>query len=272
MKAVICALGVLFTLAVGALVVALGAPIAPRPAPESADDLSSLAFQPHPGAQLPLATTLFDERGAGVVLSDYFTRSPVIVVLDYLRCRSLCGVTMRNLLETLARLPFRPGRDYQLVSISIDPRDTPADAVDAQSKYADLLGPGHGEGAIHFLTGSAPAVRAIADTVGFPYRYDALLDAYIHPAGFVIATPNGVVSRYLEGAAASPAELVDALAAAEEDKSQGPLTRLLLLCHVQSAPIGRLTVPVLAAFTAADLVAGVTLVAVFIAIRRRRHA
>jgi protein SCO1 len=271
-KAAACTLALLLALGAGALIVGLAALIAPRPASDETGDLSSLSFQPHPGAQLPLATKLIDERGATVALSDYFIGSPVIVVLDYLRCRSLCGVTMRNLLETLARLPFQPGRDYRLVSVSIDPRDTPADAAEALTKYAGLLGRRDNEDAIHFLTASAPAAHAIADAVGFPYRYDALLDAYIHPAGFVVAAPNGVISRYLEGAAASPGELVDAFASAEQDRSQGPLTRLLLLCHVQGAPIGRLTVPVLAAFMGADLAAGFALIAIFTAIRRRRHA
>jgi protein SCO1 len=124
---------------------------------------------------------------------------------------------------------------------------------------------------MHFLTAHAAAVREIADAVGFPYRYDSLLDAYVHPAGFIIAAPDGVITRYVEGVAIAPSDLFRALADAEQDKSQGLLARLVLLCHVQGAPVGRFTVPVLMAFTAANLAAGFTLIALFTAIRRRRH-
>jgi len=260
-----------FMLCGGALVIALMALSPSRPSSNDATDLASLSFRPDPGAQLPLGEKLVDEHGRPVVLGDYFTNSPVILVFEYLRCTSLCGVTLRNLVgDALNRLPLKPGRDYQLVAISIDPRDQPRDAAAATRKYAALLGRDGGEAGLHFLTGAEPAVRRIADAAGFPYRHDSLLDAYIHPVGFVVVSPSGLISRYVEGFAASPAELVSALGDAEQDKAQGPLTRLLLLCHIQGAPLGRWTVPVMAAFTIADIGAGLAIVALFAAIRRRR--
>jgi protein SCO1/2 len=262
----------ILVLCTGALLAAITLPSRSRPTPVGGSQLAELAFRPHPGARLPLTTTLTDENGRPVTLGKYFGKSPVILVLNYLRCTSLCGVTLRNLVAgALAKLPLRPGRDYQLVAISIDPRDTPDDAATARSKYAGLLERGGAERGMHFLTAVAAAVREIADVVGFPYRYDSLLDAYIHPAGFIIAAPDGVISRYVEGVAIAPRDLVGALAAAEEYKSQGPLARLVLLCHVQGAPLGRFTVPVLMAFTTADLAAGFVLIALFTAIRRRRY-
>jgi protein SCO1/2 len=231
-----------------------------------------LAFHPHPGVRLPLATQFLDEEGNTVALGDYFTRSPVVLLLDYLRCTSLCGVTLRNLVaKALDPLSLEPGRDYQLVSISIDPRDTPADAAAARAKYAGLLDHPGRETGIHFLTGTRRAAQAVADIVGFPYRYDRFLDAYIHPAGFVIAAPDGAISRYIEGVAISPPELLDALGSAELGNSQGPLTRLLLLCHIQGTPLGRFTAPILVTFIIADLAAGLTALAAFIAIGRRRN-
>ena len=80
-------------------------------------------------------------------------------------------------------------------------------------------------------------MQQIADSVGFRYRYDALLDAYIHPAGFVIVAPDGVISRYVEGVSISSAELVNAIADAEQDKAQDLVTRVLLFCHVQGVPL-----------------------------------
>lgn len=234
-------------------------------------DIADLSFRPRPGAQLPLDVALVDENGRGVTLGAYFTKSPVILVFEYLRCTSLCGVTLRNVIgDTLKSLPLQSGRDYQVVAISIDPRDGPRDASAAAAKYAQLLDRAGSSAGLHFLTGRPADVGKIAAVVGFPYRYDALLDAYIHPAGLIVATPNGVISGYLEGITASPRELVAALADAEQNKSQGLVTRLLLLCHVQGAPLGRWTVPVLAAFVIGNIGAAVTTIAIFAAIRRRR--
>jgi protein SCO1 len=239
----------------------------------AASDAEDLAFRPHPGDRLPLGTAFTDDQGRSVTLRDYFDKVPVILVLEYLRCTSLCGVTLQNLVEALARVPLEPGRDYQLVAISIDPRDKLADATAARAKYVDLLGRQGTARGMHFLTTpSIATVRAVADAVGFPYRYDNWLDAYLHPAGFIILAPNGVISRYVEGIEISPQELIGALADAEQDKSQGPLTRLLLLCHVQGIALGRLTLPVLGAFTLANIAAGCVLIAIFTVLWRRRHS
>jgi protein SCO1/2 len=265
------ALLVVAALCAGVWVVALALP-KPRAVALGDNDAAALAFRPYPGAHLPLNTMLVDETGHTVALGAFFGKSPVIVVLDYLRCTSLCGLTLRNLVGgTLDKLPLEPERDYQLVAISIDPRDTPADAAAARTKYAGLLEHAGAERGLHFLTASEASVRAVAEAVGFPYRYDSLLDAYIHPAGFIVASPDGAISRYVEGVSIAPADLVGALADAEQDKSQDLLTRLVLLCHVQGAPLGRFTVPVLAAFTAANLAAGFFLIVHFAVIRRRRH-
>jgi protein SCO1/2 len=241
---------------------------APAPGGGDGNDVAALSIHPHAGAQLPLGTTFSDESGRQVALQDYFGKTPVILVLQYLRCTSLCGVTMRNIVQALDGTPLRAGRDFQLVAISIDPRDTPADARAAQTKYAALLANRDGDG-LHFLTGPAKAAHNIADVVGFPYRYDRLLDAYIHPAGFVVATASGVISRYVEGVSISPPGLIKAFADAQENKTPGLITRIILFCHIQGAPLGKLTVPVLAAFMIADIAAGIAATAVFTVIRRR---
>ncbi len=233
------------------------------------EDMRELQFRPHPGAPLPLAAHLQDENGRAVDLGDYFAKSPVIVVLDYLRCTSLCSVTLRNIVEALDALPLRGGRGYQLVSISIDPRDTPADAVAAKAKYVPLLQRQGASTGVHFLTGPPATVQQIAQTIGFPYRYDKLLDAYIHPAGFSVATPEGAISRIIEGVTVTPKELFGALADAQADKTPGLITRIVLFCHVQGAALGRFTVPVLAAFMLAEIAAALGALVIFAGLRRR---
>jgi protein SCO1/2 len=268
MRRALCVLLTLIALCSGVALYIFLAPSLSSASPGRGNDLD-LAFRPHPGARLPLAAVLTDESGRAVPLHNFFNKTPVVLVLEYLRCTSLCGVTLRNLVETLDRLPLVPGRDYQVVAVSIDPRDKPADAAAARDKYAALLGRAGGAAGLHFLTGPQAAVRQIADTVGFRYRYDKLLDAYIHPAGFVVVSPDGAISRYIEGIAASGSELIAAFADAQQDKSVGPLTRILLFCHIQGAPLGKYTVPVLAAFMLADVAAGLAALAIFFAIRRR---
>jgi protein SCO1/2 len=232
-------------------------------------DLGNLEWQPRAGAVLPLAASLTDAHGRTVPLGRYFVGKPVILLLEYLHCKSLCGVTLRNIVAALGALPLDPGRDFQLVALSIDPRDKPADAAAAKKRYlASYHRPGIDAG-VHFLTGPAAAVHAVAQAIGFPYRYDA--DEYVHPAGFVIVGPNGRISRYFLGVGVRPAELRAGLADATQDEAIGPLTRILLLCHIEGTPIGRFDVPVLAAFTVANLGAIATLIVVFAAILRRRR-
>jgi protein SCO1/2 len=238
-------------------------------AAKAEDDLTDLAFRPHPGNELPLAVPLRDERGESVSLGQFFTGKPVLLVLQYLRCKTLCGLTLSNVVTALDALPFTAGRDFQMVALSIDPRDTPADAASAKAKYAALYHHTADNG-FHFLTGSRDSVQQVADAVGFPYRYDPELDQYSHPAGFVVAAPDGRISRYVLGVGFAPADLQRAIEEAAQGRTTGPLTRILLLCHIAVQP-GKYTVPVLAAFTLANLAGMAALIAVFAAIRRRRH-
>ena len=232
--------------------------------------LQDFAFRPHPGAALPLSAPLVDEQNRKVSLGQFFTGRPVVLVLDYLRCKTLCGLTLEGVIAGLDALPLDAERDFEMLAVSIDSRDGPAELAAAKAKYlAGYHHPG-GSAGIHFLGGSAEAVRRIADSVGFPYRYDRDLDQYIHPAGFVVAAPDGTISRYLLGVGASSSELSAAIADARQGQAIGPLTRILLLCHIQGLPLGRWTVPILAAFTIANLGAMAGLVAIFAAIRRRR--
>lgn len=234
-------------------------------------DLSEFAFRPHPGARLPLASEFVDEQGRAVPLGRFFFGKPVVLVLEYLRCKTLCGLTLENLAAGLGALPLDAGRDFQVVVISIDPRDKPADVAAAKAKYLGAYDHPAGDGGWHFLTGPQPVVQRVADTVGFPYRYEPALDQYIHPAGFVVAAPEGSISRYLLGVNPQPNELESALADAVHGKAVGLVKRLLLLCHGDTLQLGRYSLVIEGAFVMANLVAMMGGIAAFVAIRRRRH-
>jgi len=256
-----------FSVPILATMLAFGAAIHPA----AADDFSDLAFDPRPGAQLPLKEVFIDEQGRMTALGNYFTGKPVVLVLDYLRCKALCGVTLEHLTAALGALPLELGRDYQLVGISIDPRDKPIDAAAAKAKYLALYGHAGGESGAHFLTGDGAGARRVAAAIGFRYRYDAALDQYIHPAGFVIATTDGRISRYMLTVGPAPATLQAALVDAAAARVTDPLTRFLLLCHVEGAPLGRYDGPILVAFSLANLAAMAALIVLFGTIRRRRN-
>jgi protein SCO1 len=233
------------------------------------DDLAEFAFRPHPGAQLPLAAEFVDEQGREVRLGQFFSGKPVILVLDYLRCQTLCGVTLEKLVAALDTLPLDAGRDFEVTVISIDPGDKPADIAAAKLKYLAGYNRAKASKGWHFLTGEA--VRTVADAVGFPYHYDPALDQYIHPAGFVVAAPGGRISHYMLGVSALPSDLRAALGDAAQRRAVGLVQRLLLLCHGKDPNFGPNSLMIEAAFMVANLTAMAGGAIAFFMIWRRRH-
>lgn len=203
--------------------------------------LAQLGFQQHPGAKLPLDAVLRDESGATVQLRDYFGHAPVILVLEYLHCPNLCGLVMGNLLDALGRVPLRPGRDYEVVAVSIDPREGPADARADKASYIARDGRA---ATWHFLTGGGGVVKRIADTVGFPYRFDASNNQFAHPAGVVLAGADGKIARYILGLGYRPLDLRLGIADAAAGAVAAPAARLLLLCYCYDPETGRYSVAV----------------------------
>lgn len=201
-------------------------------------DTSALGFQQRMGAALPLGVTLRDGTGRLIHLGDLFHGEPVVLVLDYLRCRNLCGVVLEHTAKALSLTPLTAGRDYQVVAISIDPRDGPADAREARTKYLTGRAAPRPD-AWHFLTGPEASVRAVADAVGFHYRYDPAIDQFAHPAGIMILTPAGTVARYLLGVGFRPLDLRLGLTEAARGRISSPVADLLLLCYCYDPGTGR---------------------------------
>lgn len=191
----------------------------------------SFAFRQHPGAQLPLEAQINDADGRTGSLASALGGKPAVVVLEYLRCKNLCGLVLRGAVQAIARSGLRPGRDLNLVAISIDPRERPQDAAAAQAMYARLFpDPAEAASGVRFFTGSPDQVRSIATAIGFPYRYDAQSGQFLHPAGFVVTTPTGKISRYMLGLSPGPSLLKSAVAEAGADVVEPPAHPLLCLC------------------------------------------
>jgi protein SCO1 len=198
------------------------------------DQTRNLSFRQRPGAALPLEAAFRDEHGRPVRLGDYFRDKPVLLVLEYLRCRSLCSMVLMDAVRALDEVPLTAGRDYEVVAISIDPRDGPEDARAARAKYFPTGGAGW-----HFFTGAEPDIRRVADAVGFPFRYDPAIDQYAHPAGITMATPKGSIARYVLGLGYRPLDVRLALTEAGQGKISSPAANLLLLCYHYDPVTGR---------------------------------
>jgi protein SCO1/2 len=184
---------------------------------------------------MPPDIAFHDEIGRDVALGDYFGKRPVVLALVQYRCPSLCNLVLSGLNDALRELKSQqPGRDYEVIVVSFDARETPDLAAAKKAAYvADFGRPGGQEG-FHFLTGDQPAIGLLTSTVGFHYAYSEPQDRFAHPSGIVVLTPSGVTSRYIYGIEYPPEELGPALTAAAGEQIARPVPtyqRVLLLCY-----------------------------------------
>lgn len=216
---------------IAALALTLVILAAPVRAAVDPSTFQSFSFRQHPGAQLPLDAQVVDAAGRPMSLATALGGKPAVVVLEYLRCKNLCSLVLRGAVQAIASAGLSPGRDLNLVAVSIDPREKPADAAAAQAMYARLFpDPGQAASGVRFFTGSPVEVRKIAGAIGFPYRYDPPTAQFLHPAGFVVTTPTGKISRYMLGLSPNAAVLKKAVAEAGRDQVEPPAHPLLCLC------------------------------------------
>lgn len=242
-----------------------------RAAIASPPDLSDISYVQRTGGALPQQVTLLDERGVSVRLSEIAHGKPLILVLGYFHCPSLCGVVRADLFHALQKTRLTAGRDYQLVNLSIDPGETPRDAGTAKVEdVARFPVPGAADG-WHFLVGSAATVRSITDSVGFRDRYDPRLEQFVHPAGVVFVTPGGVISSYLLGVGYSPNDVRLAVTRAATGTIQAAALPILLLCYDYNESTGRYTLGIMKLLRLAGALTALTLgVTLFLAFRRGR--
>lgn len=237
----------------------------------SLPDFSGLAYEQKLGSQIPLQQVLRDEVGRDVRLSDVFDGKPLILALGYFHCPNLCSVVRADLFDALRASGMTAGRDYALVALSIDPSETSADATAAKTDDLQRYSTTGAEQNWHFLTGTADAVQAVADAVGFHDRFDPELKQFMHPVGIVFATPAGIVSSYLLGVGYQPADVRLGVTRAEWGSIAAAALPVLLLCYHYDPTTGRYT---LAIMKLLRLAAGITVITIggtlFLAFRRDR--
>lgn len=191
-------------------------------------DTRGIGWEQHPGMRLPLELRFRDENNRIAALQSYFDGAPVILVLTYFSCPELCPIVLHSLQQSLQSTGLEAGRDYRLVAVSIDPRDTPSRAV--QEKVG-ILRPSPLQRTAHFLTAPDVSASVLARKVGFRYAYDARHGQFAHAAGFVVVDPRGRISRYFLGVSYPPAQLRSAVIEAGRGQIAAVADQLLLLCY-----------------------------------------
>jgi protein SCO1/2 len=238
-------------MAVSALLIATVASAQPRPtdsgvpASEVPAQIREVGFDQHLNQALPLDVEFTDEHGRAVTLGKYFGTKPVVLSFVYYGCPMLCLQSLSSLAATLGVMSELPGKDFEVVSISIDPRETPALALQKKAHYIERAGkPSIGPG-WHYLTGTDANIRHLTNAAGFRYVWDEPTQQYAHPAGILVATPQGTIARYLFGIDYGPRDLRLAILDASAGKISSPIKRMLLYCYHYDLATGRYSLAIM---------------------------
>ncbi|MGD0964066.1 MAG: SCO family protein [Candidatus Acidiferrales bacterium] len=181
--------------------------------------------------EIPLDLAFRDEHGKTVELAQFFGSKPVILTLVYYNCPMLCTQVLNGLDRTLKQIPMEIGKDFTVVTVSIDPTERPVLAEAKQAMYAGMYGrPGAAEG-WHFLTGDEPQIKQLARAVGFRYAYDSESKQYAHASVIMMLTPEGRLSRYFYGIQYPERDIRLGLEEASQGKISSPVDSILLFCY-----------------------------------------
>ena len=207
---------------------------------ETPAELEGVGITEHLDTQLPLDLTFKDETGRTMRLGDAFRAGhPVIVNLVYFNCPMLCNVLMDGFVEGLRGVDWIAGKEFDIVTVSIDPKDTPASALVKRDAMVKSLGRPEAARGWHFLTGDEATIHRLADAIGFQYRYSEEKKEYMHAAAIYIATPEGKLSRYLYGVQFDPSTLRLSLVEASDGKIGSTVDQILLFCFAYDHTAGR---------------------------------
>lgn len=202
----------------------------PAAAQSASDVIQQVRFDQRIHEPIPLDAVFQDEAGNDVRLGDYFGRKPVILAFVYYDCPMLCNLILNGLVKALKPVKFDAGKEFEVVVISFDPRETPRLAKDKKETYLREYGRAGAERGWHFLTGEEAPIRAVTETAGFRYLYDPEKDEFAHASGVIVATPEGKLYRYFYGIEYSARDLRFALIEASENRIGTPVDQVLLYC------------------------------------------
>jgi protein SCO1/2 len=243
------------------------------PAQEAAKVVRDVGIDQKLGESVALDLPFVDENGREVRLGDYFGRRPVVLALVYYRCPMLCSQVLDGIVRVLRGVSLVPGADYEIVVVSIDPKETSDLAAAKKASCVSEYGRASGANGWHFLVGPEESIRRLADDAGFRYMHDPKSGQYAHASGFFVLTPKGVLSRCFYGLEHSASDLRLALVESSEERIGSLVDQVLLLCFHYDPATGKYGFVILNAIRVIGLitVAGIT-VFLWIMLRRDRGA
>jgi len=232
-------------LAVAAWLVAAAAPATLAQTAQEQAILQNIDFDQNLNATVPLDARFTDEAGGEVQLGQYFGKKPVVLTLVYYECPMLCTEVLNGLLRTMQEMQFTAGQEYDVVTISINPKDTPALATDKRAEYLRRYGREVRPETWHFLTGREDEIKRVADAIGYKYVYDPVTEQYAHPSGIVVLTPAGKISHYFYGVQYDAKDVRLGLVEASANRIGSPVDKLLLYCYHYDPMSGKYNVAVM---------------------------
>ncbi len=223
--------------------------------------------------QVPLDLEFRDEEGNTVRLGDYFGNKPVILSLVYFECPMLCTLVLNGLEKGISQLKFDVGDEFEVVTVSFDPRETPKLAARKKASYLEQYNRPGAEKGWHFLTGDAESIRRLTESVGFRYAWDDRTQQFAHASGIMILTPSGKLARYFYGVDYAPRDLQFGLMEAAQERIGSKVDQLLLLCYHYDPLTGRYGLAIMGIIRIAGAVT-VLAIALFIvkSFRREKRA
>jgi protein SCO1/2 len=201
--------------------------------------LQNVGIEQHLDAQVPPDLAFVDDTGHPVKLGDYFGKKPLILNLVYYNCTMLCGEVLAGLTGAMKMVKFDVGNQFDVVTVSFNPQETPAIAAAKKQDYLKRYGrPGAASG-WHFLTGPAESINALTKAVGFQYQYDPKINQYAHATAILVLTPQGRISRYFYGVDFPPKDLRMGLVEASQGKIGNAVDQVLLYCYHYDPATGK---------------------------------
>jgi protein SCO1 len=201
--------------------------------------LQNVGVEQHLDGQVPPELTFADETGRIVKLHEYFGKRPLILNLVYYNCPMLCGEALAGLTGAMKMVKFDVGNEFEVVTVSFNPQETPAIAAAKKQDYLKRYGrPGAASG-WHFLTGPAESINALTKAVGFQYQYDPRINQYAHATAILVLTPQGRISRYFYGVDYPPKDLRMGLVEASQGKIGNAVDQVLLYCYHYDPATGK---------------------------------
>lgn len=237
------------------------------------DYLAHAGLEQRLGQPLPMQAQFTDETGKTGPLASWFDGKPVVMAEVYYKCSMLCPQVLHGLAAGLKQTTLTPGKDYEVLTFSIDSTDTPADAAAEKRTFVAEMGKPDAAGSVHFLTGSQASIDAISGATGFHFVRvpgpDGKMDQFAHSSVIMFATPDGKMSKYLAGIDYQSRDLRLALLEASHRKISNPVDLLILYCCNYSPSTGRYTVSVIRVLGIAGMASMAGLIALVILLAKK---